>query len=161
MNLTRRKWIAMCGLSAFAAGTGVLSLVPRGLAADDKADRIAAERKKLQGTWVAVSSEESGKKGEENGQHRLKFDGETFTFMEGDKVHVRGAFKLDPSRVPMEMDIQFQDGKLEGRNVLAIYAWAGEKLMVCATPEPNGRPKDFTTTVGDERILIVLKRQDP
>ena len=56
MHLTRLKWVTAFALAVVVAGAGVAAVVPRALAAADDAAKVEAERKKLQGTWVAVSS---------------------------------------------------------------------------------------------------------
>jgi RNA polymerase sigma-70 factor (ECF subfamily) len=165
MQLARLKWATALalGLALTGAAGAALALGPGVgvLAVADDTSRASAELKKLQGTWVAVSSEESGTKNDETGEHSMRFDGETFALLEHGEVHDRGPFRLDPSRDPMAMDITFEEGKMKGKTGRAIYAWDGELLKFCGAIEPKERPTDFTTQAGDDRLLVVLKRQNP
>lgn len=122
------------------------------------------EQKKLQGTWVNVSFKGSGKpkKGPGGESIEIKFDGGMDHRKFGDQVVGTGPFTLDPSRDPMEMDVQSQEGRFLGKTSLSIYAWDGEKLKVCgANPDGGIRPTDFTTTPGDERVMVAFKRRVP
>jgi RNA polymerase sigma factor (sigma-70 family) len=160
MRLTSLKWTTAFAL-AVVTGAGAAVLVPKALlaAAHDKA-KAEAELKKLQGTWVIVSGEKAGVKREGNGEELIKFDGETFSIMHNDHVEEAGAIKLDPSRNPMEIDLEFREGNNQGKTALGIYAWDGENLKLCmAAPGRETRPKDFTTNP-EERALIIFKRKD-
>ena len=72
-----------------------------------------------------------------------------------------GNIKLDPSKNPMEIDFEFQDGKREGKTDLAIYAWEGANLKLCWVRDGDKHPSEFATKPGDKRVLVILKRQDP
>jgi RNA polymerase sigma factor (sigma-70 family) len=161
MHLTRLKWAAAFALAVVVSGMGVAALVPRALAAVDDTAKVEAELKKLQGTWVDIYAEKTGEKQGKVGEHQLKFDGKTFSHWHDGHVEEQGTIKLDPSKDPMEIDLQFQDGNKAGKTVLGVYAWDGEDLKLCLG-EPGGekRPTDFTTMV-DDRFLVVLKRQGP
>jgi hypothetical protein len=50
---------------------------------------------------------------------------------------------------------------MKGSTGLAIYAWDGANLRFCGATDRKGRPATFATTAGDDRILLVLKRQGP
>jgi RNA polymerase sigma factor (sigma-70 family) len=161
MRLTGLKWAAASVLAVVVTGAGVAAVLPGALAAADDKDKVKAELKKLQGTWVDVYAEKAGEKLEKVGENQMKFEGETFSVWHDGHVEEKGTIKLDPSRNPMEIDLQFQDGKHAGQTALGIYAWDGEELKLCgAGPDAGARPTDFTTTTRD-RFLVVLKRQGP
>jgi RNA polymerase sigma factor (sigma-70 family) len=161
MHLMRLKWATAFALAFIVAGAGVAALVPRAVAAAEDAAKVEAERKKLQGTWVVVSLQEDGAEKQANGHLQLKIDGETFTMLDGDRLTGKGPFTLDPSRDPMEMDLKFREGKERGKTGLAIYAWDGANLKFCGADSKEKRPTGFTTMPGDDRILLILKRQGP
>jgi uncharacterized protein (TIGR03067 family) len=161
MQLSGLKWIAMTAATAVMIGATLAAVVPRVIAAGDDTARVKAEKKKLQGTWEILSAEESGRKKEDTSTVRLKIEGDSFALLEGDEILVKGPFTLDPTKDPMEMDIAFQEGKPKGQTGRAIYAWDGTDLKFCAAKERDSRPTDFTTTPGDERVLLFLKRQAP
>jgi uncharacterized protein (TIGR03067 family) len=160
MQLTRLKWASALVLGIVVTGAAA-ALAPAALVAADDAAQASAALKKLQGTWVAVSAVESGTPGKEVGEHAMRFDGETFAMLEHGEVHAKGAFKLDASRDPIEMDILFEEGKMKGKTGRAIIAWDGELLKFCGAIEPEERPKDFSSEGGSHRLLVVLKRQSP
>ena len=158
MRLTQLKWATAFALAVVVTG-GVVALVPSIVAATDDATKVKAELKKLQGTWVIVSGEKGGEKKEGNGEERLKIEGEMFSMVHDGKVEQSGTIKLDPSKNPMEIDLQFQDGKDAGKSALGIYAWDGEGLKLCTRgPGAGTRPMDFTSDPED-RLLIIFKRE--
>jgi RNA polymerase sigma factor (sigma-70 family) len=161
MHLTRLKWAAAFALAVVVTGAGVAAGLPRALAAADDADKVQAEKKKFQGTWVDVYAEKAGKEQEQVGDHQLKFDGETFSVADHGHVEEKGTFKLDPSKNPKEIDLRLRDRNDEEKTALGIYTWDGENLKLCLG-EPGGgtRPKDFTT-MPEARFLLIVKRQDP
>jgi RNA polymerase sigma-70 factor (ECF subfamily) len=161
MRLTGLKWAAMFALAVLVTGAGVAAVVPMALAAAADAAKLEAELKKLQGTWSIAEFEQGGvKKEAEGNEEQIKIEGETFGLWHNGHVEVSGTIKLDPSRKPMEIDLQFKDGKREGKTDLAIYAWDGAKLKLCWVRDGDTRPPDFTTKPDDKRVLLVLKRQE-
>jgi RNA polymerase sigma factor (sigma-70 family) len=161
MHLTGLRWAAALALAVVVTGVAAV-VVPKALAAADDAAKAKAqaELKKLQGMWVIVSGEKAGVKKEGSGEEFLKFDGETFSIWHDGKVEESGTIKLDPSKDPMEIDLQFQEGRKAGKTGPGIYAWDGENLKLCmGDPDGGTRPTDFTTKP-EERILIIFKRQD-
>jgi RNA polymerase sigma factor (sigma-70 family) len=161
MHLTRLKWATAFALAVAVTGSGVATVVPRALAVVEDTAKVKAELKKLQGTWVDISYEKAGVKLEKVGEHQLKIDGETFSLSHDGKVEDQGTIKLEQSRSPGEIDLQIRKGKNEGKTGLGIYAWDGEDLKLCLGGLGGGtRPKDFTT-MPEDCILIVLKRQRP
>jgi RNA polymerase sigma factor (sigma-70 family) len=159
MRLSLLKSFAVIALGTIVIGTTLAAVLPRAIAAAADTAQVRAEKQKLQGTWEVVSCEESGMKLEDVAGYTLKFDGDSFAMMEDDRVVGKGPFTLDPSRSPMEMDIAFQEGKMEGKTGRAIYAWDGTNLRFCGAKERGTRPTEFQTTPGDERLLLLLKRQ--
>jgi uncharacterized protein (TIGR03067 family) len=162
MHLTGLKWATVISLAVIATGAGVAALVPRALAAADGAAKVAAELKKLQGTWLCTSFEKAGVKKEgEGNEEQIKIEGEAFSIWHGGHVEEKGKIKLDPSKKPTEIDFEFQEGKHEGKTNLAIYAWDGASLKLCWVGNGDQHPTDFGTKPGDNRVLLILKRQEP
>jgi RNA polymerase sigma-70 factor (ECF subfamily) len=160
MHLTRLKWATAFALAVVVTGAGVAAVVAGALAEADDSAKVKAELRKLQGMWVDVSGEKEGEKLGAGGELQLRFDGETFSMSHNGRVEETGTVKLDPSKNPMEIDLQFQ-GKNEGKTALGIYAWDGENLKLCVgEPRVGTRPRDFTSNPKD-RVLLVFKRQDP
>ena len=162
MHLTGLKWATVISLAVIATGAGVAALVPRALAAADDAAKVAAELKKLQGTWLFASFEQAGVKKEVQGnEEQLKIEGESFSIWHDGHVEEKGKIKLDLSKDPMRIDLQFQEGKHEGKADLAIYAWDDANLKLCWVRDGDKHPSEFATKPGDKCVLVILKRQDP
>jgi RNA polymerase sigma factor (sigma-70 family) len=161
MQLMRLKWLTALALAVVVTGAGVAAVVPAAVAAAEDAAKVKAELKKLQGMWVAVSGEAEGVEKEVAGAEQLEFDGANFNTWHGGHVEEKGTIRLDPSKNPMEIDLTVQEGKNEGKTHLAIYAWDGANVKFCMVKEGHPRPTDFTTRPGDNRVLVVMGRQDP
>jgi RNA polymerase sigma factor (sigma-70 family) len=161
MQLIRLKLATAIALAVVVTGAGLAAVVPKALGAAEDAAKLKAELKKFQGTWVDVYAEKAGQKQQQVGDHRLKFDGETFSVADHGRVEEQGTIKLNPSKTPMELDLRFKDRNNEEKTVLGIYTWDGENLKLC-WGEPGGgtRPTDFTTTPAGG-FLVVVKRQGP
>jgi RNA polymerase sigma factor (sigma-70 family) len=162
MHLSGLKWTTAFALAVVVTGAGVAAAVPRALAAADGAAKAGAELKKLQGTWLCVTFERAGDKQEAKGdEEQLKIEDETFSILHNGHVEEKGTIKLDPSKDPKQLDLQFQEGRHEGKTDLAIFAWDGAHLKICWVGDGGNRPTDFTTKPGDNRVLLTLKRQEP
>ena len=128
--------------------------------ADDAADK--KDKEKLQGTWAAVSGEKEGKEDPEAKEHALVFEGDKFSVKKGDKVVVRGTFKIDASKSPETMDIEISEGPedVKGKTAQAIYALDGDELTWCvAEPGSGKRPEKLATKEGVKHMLVKLKRE--
>jgi RNA polymerase sigma factor (sigma-70 family) len=159
--------------TAFATkpGSGLYLLVLRRETAEDRArprqpplvapaarppDQARRDREKLQGTWQAVSGEESDKPLSDDFVKNYKA---TFT---GDKVKLsaiddsgEGTITLDPTKDPKTIDVEISDSE----KALGIYQVEGDTLKLCMVEDKDGneRPTEFAGT--GKQVLIVFKRQ--
>jgi uncharacterized protein (TIGR03067 family) len=140
----------------FVAGVVVcFAAVGVALSGDD-----AAERKKLEGSWKAVSGQQGGKKLSKEQLKPLEF--------KGDKV-VLGTvgeceFTLDPDKKPKEIEVKggFNlkgefDPKAKGV-MKGIYDLKDDTLTLCLPPPNRPRPTKFESPKGDDTLVFVLKR---
>jgi uncharacterized protein (TIGR03067 family) len=89
-----------------------------------------ANKKALQGTWVAVAGENSKEKfDKELKDIRLVFQGDKLTLRLGGEV-LHATYKLDPSRKPKAIDLTSAGGRARGKTVLGIYALEGGALSL-------------------------------
>src|SRR5262249_20085258 len=102
--MSRHAWVMVFGL--FAATIGVSTLV----GAEDK-DADKKDKDKLQGTWNAVSGEQGGKEQPDAKEHLLIFKGNEFSIKKGDKVMVKGTFKIDASKKPKSIDMEISEAE--------------------------------------------------
>ncbi len=124
----------------------------------------AAEVKLLEGKWHVVALEREGRKAPAEVLKQMK-GGWTF---EGDKVSFddpnapgKSEFRLDPSKMPREIDLIGLDGANKGKKIEGIYRMVDGQLSVCirdAGSAARGRPKSFSTDGEAGLGLIVLAR---
>jgi uncharacterized protein (TIGR03067 family) len=120
---------------------------------------------KLQGTWKV-------KRLEFFGQARPYEAGALkdlrWTFFARDKILITrksalwGIVRLDETKNPKEINIDFPNAPGKVRPYAGIYQLEGNRLKLCWTDQPNGtRPRDFQTGQGDNVTLAVLERTQP
>jgi uncharacterized protein (TIGR03067 family) len=135
----------------------VFALVVSSSLGQDKAG--TTDKDKIQGTWVPVAGTKGGKdmpaemvKGVKisftTDKMILKGDGKSFKSMEY-------AYKIDPTKMPKEMDVTFEDGKL-GQG---IYELDGDNLKIAHGELGEARPKDFTSKDGSNVTVMSFKRE--
>ena len=111
----------------------------------------AKDQKALQGTWMFTTGDKDG---------TLTFAGNKFTAVMGDETF-KGTFKIDPSKKPAAIDMAVAKGpKFEGMTSLGIYKLEDGKLTWCANePGRTDRPKEFSETQGDQKLLLVVMQR--
>ena len=135
---------------------------------------IKEETKKLEGTWVRISSEADGGKTEDAKNPpkkpiRLTITEDKFTTSSagGDSV---STFKLDPTKKPKQLDLTAVEANLLGERLtsLCIYEVDGDELKVCSwfpfeekSFKLQKRPTEFTTKRGSDNVIEVYKREKP
>ena len=135
-------------------------------AADDAADREAArkaELAKLQGTWKIVTMEIDGNKTPDNAvpESRMILKDDTFAMVSLGATLYRGNYRIDPSRTPKTLDIEFTEGPEKGNTALGIYELDGDNWKICLTVGAKERPKAFATAAGSGLALETLRREPP
>jgi uncharacterized protein (TIGR03067 family) len=150
-----RKSIASC-VVLFAASLLAAADAP------GSSDAASRDRQALQGTWQSVKEEMRG--GPAPGDprdHQMIFSGDAFRLIEGDKVLIRGTFKVDASKTPRVMEMTITEGAGPDPEAAShgIYEISGDELKWCAAePGTDGRPQKFDTK-GTANVFIQLKRQ--
>ena len=125
-------------------------------------DDAKKDKEKLQGTWKAVSVEAGGKVQNEGEEHRLIFSGDEFTLKKGEETMIKGKFKIDSTKKPKEVDMDFIETKrdnLRGKTALGIYELDGDTLKWCWNKPGGERPKEFSSQATDVHLLVSLKRE--
>jgi RNA polymerase sigma factor (sigma-70 family) len=121
----------------------------------------AADRAKLQGTWVAVSGEKDGQPLPDDALRQIWFDinGNEIAFHPSGKDTTRVTFTLDPARKPKVMSMTAQNGPDRGKSVPASYEVEGDRLKFCHDTEKGEKvPKAFAAPQGSGLLSLVLKR---
>jgi uncharacterized protein (TIGR03067 family) len=136
-----------------------LSLIIALVAQDPKADQIKQDLKKLNGTWVAVSTEIEGKKQSAlNDKSYWIFDGDKLTSRIKDKPGSGGIVRLDPTKDPRAIDIDFKTPEGTTGALVGIYQFSDDGTLWLAFAASQHRPVDFPTKPGSENRLIEFKK---
>ena len=109
----------------------------------------------LEGTWETVAFVVGGENTEIDRKY-LRVVGSSLYYREDDDegwTH-EGAFSLDPSAMPAEIDVE-----IESEIHLGIYELDGDSLRLCfIDPESGSRPDRFESTEDYPTYLSVLRR---
>src|SRR5947209_5481399 len=127
------------------------------LAAYGKDDRIKQELQRLEGTWVQVSVEESGKSATSHPE-QLIIAGEQW-IVSG--VEFAATFSVDPTKEPKQIDVVMHGSGSTTFRLPGIYKLEGDTLTVSMSRDMSGhgkRPAEFSTKPGDPFSVIVYKR---
>ncbi|AWM41337.1 hypothetical protein GobsT_00340 [Gemmata obscuriglobus] len=141
----------------FAALTLALCLATH-VAADDKKNET--DLKSMVGNWTVEKAELGGK------DSTVVFKTLKFEIREGGKYTVElgekdeGAFTVNASKSPKEMDIMSDQGPNKGKTIKAIYKLDGDALTVCYNLDPNkpARPEKFESPASSKTFLVTYKR---
>ena len=126
------------------------------------ADAAKDDSSKLQGTWQAVSSNKGGQDDPNADQHSMTFEKDTVVIKRGDRVILKGTFKLDAAKSPKHIDIDIEEGpeKLKGKTGHGIYELKDDTLKwAVAEPGETDRPTGFGSTEGTKNMVVNLKKK--
>ena len=145
----------------------VIALVSFG-AAPAREDAVKKELLKMEGAWQLVRGDEGGEPFSEYVVKNLEVSikGDQLTFKNiaplTDKAG-KLTIKIDPSTTPKCIDLKVEAGSLKGTVLEGVYECKGDELKLCLffASGTRNRPLEFETKAGSNRVLLVLKRQDP
>jgi len=125
-----------------------------------KDDAAREELKKLEGTYVMVSSEAKGDNLPETTikNAKLTFEGNKHTVKVGENTFI-GTQKVDTTKKPKEIDMTDTEGPFKGKTLLGIYKLENGEYTACFAPPGKERPKEFTTKSGTGEFIHVWKKQ--
>lgn len=134
------------------------------LAVGDGSDKL--EYDKLRGTWLTVSLVSDGKvvvdgktPRKPGPETKLQYDGDRWIVKVGAKEVANGTFKIDPTKIPKEMDLFDKTGVKNSNTKLAIYEITGDTYKYCVAPAGQPRPTEFASKPGSKLSLGVSKRE--
>jgi uncharacterized protein (TIGR03067 family) len=123
---------------------------------------------KLGGTWLTVSLVNDGKTlvdekalSPKGPTTNLVYDGNTWMIKVGDKTVARGVFKIDPTKMPKEIDIMDESGVKNDQTKLGIYELEVDTYKYCLAPAGKPRPTELKSIAGRGHILGVSNRAKP
>jgi uncharacterized protein (TIGR03067 family) len=126
---------------------------------------IAAELKKLQGTWEGYTVEGTGEKPDRGPVHlRVTITGTRISAVDlgqGNRDLGSGTYKIDPTRSLKEIDATgiVLPGRRE-RTYPGIYEVDGDTLKWCVDNRRKNRPSEFRT-IGGKYLLILKRKKSP
>jgi uncharacterized protein (TIGR03067 family) len=141
-------------LLAFAFGLALTSQLAADAAKKDDIDL-------WQGTWVMLSGEREGQNFTEEQVKSFKrtVKGDKLTITVNGEELYRGAFKLDPSKKPKNIDVTPETGDAKGATLMGIYEFDGDTLKVCMAFPDSPRPTEFTGKAGSNQTFAVWKKE--
>lgn len=134
-------------------------------AADDaREEEIRKYHKQIAGTWQMVTLVANGNKSADEDVKKLTVmngpDGMWSLHSEGNVI-VSGTTTVDPTQNPKAIDIKPATGQDQGKVYLGIYELKDNTRKLCFSPAGTKRPTAFTSTPGDEWILVEFERVKP
>jgi uncharacterized protein (TIGR03067 family) len=142
-------------IARFAVACVVL-LVGGFCAGDDKKQDKKDDKEQLQGEWVVVLAQSSGKQSERIKDKKLVVKGDDWTPPSGGRLKFR--FKLDAGKKPKQLDLM---AELDGQEQTwpGIYKIDGDTFTFCRSAGPGGeRPTEFKG--GPGVFLMTCKRAE-
>jgi len=137
------------------------------IAADTKNDATKKDAEKLQGTWMAETLEEGGKKAPDmllkDIRYKWVFKDDKLGIQDGPQ-QLKGSYKLDAAKKPKTIDVTLirkaEGGGKESATVViqGIYEFDGAQLKICVTGGKE-RPKEFTSPNDPNCRLVTFKRE--
>jgi uncharacterized protein (TIGR03067 family) len=133
------------------------------LGADDpKAEAVKKEMKKIAGEYRATDYVADGKRGtkaEELATLRLRvYGGGNFKLEREGQIVVDGTLRIDPTKTPKMVNIEYTTGPDEGKTALGIYELTDDTLRICRAIPEEDRPTEFASKAGSRHVLLVYKR---
>jgi uncharacterized protein (TIGR03067 family) len=115
----------------------------------------------LAGAWVVVSTVSGGKEDAQLKDHTATFsDGKLlFKSKDGKKEH-EATYTVDAGKTPATIDLVPADGPHKGKTLKAIYVIEKKELKLCIGKEDEDRPTAFSSKVGEETMLWVLRKAE-
>jgi uncharacterized protein (TIGR03067 family) len=124
-----------------------------------KDDATKKDFQRLQGAWQLQHSKADGRVAD-GPVWWVVVSRNRLTLVLGHMGEVSGPLKLDATKQPPTMDVDFQQDEVSLRG---IYEVKGDTLRIClslgkAKEQPKGRPKEFDAKKGSPYAVWVLKR---
>jgi uncharacterized protein (TIGR03067 family) len=143
----------------------VVGLCLAGASRAAEKEKKKGDADKMQGTWQAVKVEIRGMALADEIVKNLKYE------IKGNKITTLGVpeiiaqygaatFKLDGSTKPKCMDVKITVGDQKDAELEGIYEFSGDdELKMCVSLVGKERPAEFATKEGDNKGLVVMKRE--
>jgi uncharacterized protein (TIGR03067 family) len=149
----RRSYIGILFVGA------LLAMIGTAVADDALEEAIKKDRQQIEGTWRIVSLEVNGNKAPDEEARKLTVvngaDG-TWRLRKEDQEIGKGTSTFDPTKKPKTIDL-FSDDDGNAK-YLGIYELGEKTRKLCFAPAGKERPTEFSSTSGNEHILVMFER---
>jgi uncharacterized protein (TIGR03067 family) len=134
-----------------------LSLAP---ARPQGGDMAKEEIRRFQGVWSLKSDEMNGRILPQipSDNFLFRFDREKILVHRGEQFWYAGTWKVDPTKMPKQIDIIILEGREKGTVWLGIYILDCDTLRVCLG---KTRPDEFKSVAGAGHQLLYYVRVTP
>jgi uncharacterized protein (TIGR03067 family) len=122
-----------------------------------EADPAQQEKTKLQGLWTVVKAKQNGEPADRLIDATLTIAGDRFISDAGGKVLGKGTWKVDPTKDPKTIDVQYSEGSEKGKVAKGIYQLNGSTWIILFSAPGLERPLSFTTEQKDGQTFLILK----
>lgn len=112
------------------------------------------DQENIQGTWLAQTESQNGKKWEVT--YLYVFQGDKFTFTDETGKEMKYLFKLDTTGNPRLIMIQPEDSSADSTPVAVGYELDGDSLKIVVAP-PGLRPTEISDR--NDQELIICNRK--
>jgi uncharacterized protein (TIGR03067 family) len=123
-------------------------------------DAAAKDLKRMEGDWGAISMEVDGTKvpDEDAMAYFRTVKGDEYTVSRYRKALGKGTIRLDATKKPRAIDAR-PAGAGEGKSLLGIYEFDGNKLKLCFARPGAERPTEFVSKEGSGHTLTIWQRE--
>jgi uncharacterized protein (TIGR03067 family) len=143
-------------MTRIATLAAALLLTTAGVLAQAAKPMTAAQvQKGLQGTWV-VKTFNGQAQGEQ--EVALIITGEKYAQSVGGTINERGTYKVDPTKTPMTIDLNIQEGADAGKLQLGLLEIKGESLT-CKLNPPGSTTRPTTLAIEEGFFVVVAERK--
>jgi uncharacterized protein (TIGR03067 family) len=124
------------------------------------ADASAPDLAKMQGDWMVASMKANGTEVPADEAQALfrTVQENRYTVSRYSKVVGSGTFKIDATKTPRTID-SLAEKSPDGKPVLGIYEFVGEKLRICNALPGKPRPTTFDAKLLSGHTVIVWERE--
>lgn len=124
-------------------------------------DDAAKDLKRMEGDWIVVSMEVDGMKipDEDAMAYFRTVKGDQYTMSRYRKIAGKGTIRLDATKKPRAIDAQPAGAAAQGKSVLGIYEFDGNKLKLCFARLGSERPTEFVSKEGSGHTLTIWQRE--
>ena len=139
----KSQWLILVAMTLFVA-------------ADDK-EEAKKEAERMQGTWKVQRARRGHGVDASLVGATVVLDGDRFTSQLGDTVLGRGTWKVDPTRKPKTIDLDYTEGPTKGETMKGIYQTGDQTLVILFSGPGKDRPRSFEDKAEDHQLFLTLQ----